>query len=130
MSLGGSHKEWRKREPIRELEIIYDMKRLKYMNCIHDNKINNISEWNLLHDIPNPLKHTRNINSHYFTIMCGCMNMRRGGEKYKTFWILFDSGFSYSVVTRRLTTKHKTKKDDLVKWHTHAGNITTNLKVK
>ena len=44
LSLGGSHKEWRKRESVRELEIIYDMKRLNYMNFIHDNKINNISE--------------------------------------------------------------------------------------
>ena len=130
MSLGGSHKEWRKRESVRELEIIYDMKRLNYMNSIHNNKINNISEWNLPYDILNPSKHTGNINSHYFPILCGCMNMRRGGEKYKTFWILLDSGFSYSIVTRRLTTKHKTKKYHLVKCHTHAGNITTNITVK
>ena len=55
------------------------------MNFIHDNKINKIAECNLLHDILNPLKHTRNINSHYFPILCGCMNMRRGREKCKTF---------------------------------------------
>ena len=26
------------------------------MNCIHDNKVNNIAEYNLLHDIINPHK--------------------------------------------------------------------------
>ena len=30
--------------------------------CIHDNEVNNISECNLLHDLINPLKHTKNLN--------------------------------------------------------------------
>ena len=38
------------------------MKNLNYMNCIHDNKVNNISEYNLIHDIINPSKRTNNIN--------------------------------------------------------------------
>ena len=31
---------------------------------------------------------------------------------------------------RIIITKLKTKKDDMIKWHTQAGNITTNMKVK
>ena len=54
----------RKHEFESELKIIYDMKRPNGMNCIHDNKVNKISECNLLHDIINPSKHTKNINSH------------------------------------------------------------------
>ena len=34
------------------------------MNFIHDKKVNKIDEYNLLHDIRNPSKHTKNINSH------------------------------------------------------------------
>ena len=33
---------------------IYDIKSLNNMNRIHDNEVNNISEWNLIHDIINP----------------------------------------------------------------------------
>ena len=44
------------------------------MNRIHDNKVNNIAECNLLHDMINPSKHTKNINSHYSPILHVCMN--------------------------------------------------------
>ena len=41
------------------------MKRLNNMNFIHNNKINNISEWNVPHEIINYSKQTKNTNSHY-----------------------------------------------------------------
>ena len=50
------------------------MKRLNIMNRIHDNKLNNISECYLLHDIINASKRTKNLNSHYYPILRGCMN--------------------------------------------------------
>ena len=37
------------------------MKNLNGINLIHNNKVNNISECNLIHDILNPFKQTKNI---------------------------------------------------------------------
>ena len=54
------------------------MKILNSMNSTHNKKVNNISEWNLLHDIVNPTKHNKNINSHYLPILSVCMNTRKG----------------------------------------------------
>ena len=44
------------------------MKSLNDMNRMHNCKINNKSEWNLLHDIPNPPTRPKNINIHYSPI--------------------------------------------------------------
>ena len=55
------------------------------MNFIHDNKVTNIAECNLLNDIMNPPKHTKNINRHYSPILRGCMNVRRGKAIFKIF---------------------------------------------
>ena len=44
------------------------------MTCIHGNKINKLSECNLLHDILNPPKITKNLNIHYSPILQGYMN--------------------------------------------------------
>ena len=41
------------------------MKTLNGINCINDNKVNNIAKFNLLHDILNPPKQTKTINSMY-----------------------------------------------------------------
>ena len=41
-----------------ELKYIYDIKRLNSMNYISYNKVNNINEYNLIHDILNPSKRT------------------------------------------------------------------------
>ena len=46
------------------------------MTRIHNNEVNNITERNLLHDIINPPKRTKNLNSHYSPILHGCMNNR------------------------------------------------------
>ena len=75
------------------------------MIYIHDNEVNNISECNLLHDIINPPKRDKNLNSHYSPILHGCMNTRKGRAKFKNFRIILNSGFSYTVVTRILVEK-------------------------
>ena len=93
-------------------------------------KINNISECNLLHDIINPPKRAKKLNSHYSIIMHGCINIRKGRAKFKKFLILLDSGCSSTIAMRRLVEKLSLEKDALMQWHTQAGNITTNLKVK
>ena len=56
------------------------MKRPNGMNCIHNNDVNKISECNLLHDILNPSKRTKNINNNYSPILHVCMNTRKGRE--------------------------------------------------
>ena len=38
------------------------------MTCIHDNEVNKTAECNLIHDITNPLKHTKILNGHYSPI--------------------------------------------------------------
>ena len=70
-----------------ELEIknINYMKSLNAMNCIYDNKLNNIAEYNLLHDILNPSKKSEHRNIHYYPILHGNMNTCRGKAKFKYF---------------------------------------------
>ena len=77
MNLDYSHKHLRRRAFERNLKNIYDMKTLVYMNIIHDNKVNILSKFKLLHDIINPYKHNKNINSHHSPILHGYMNPRR-----------------------------------------------------
>ena len=55
------------------------------MHCIHNKKVNNISEFHLLHNMINPSKRTKNIKIHYYPILHGFMNTRRGGAKYNIF---------------------------------------------
>ena len=61
MSLDGTKEklEWRKRAFECELKK-YDIEDRNSMNHIHDNEVNKISEWNLLHDIINPTKQNKN----------------------------------------------------------------------
>ena len=88
---------------------MYYMNNFNRMNHIHDNKVNNIAECNLLHVIFNSSKHTKSLNSHYYLILRGCMNKRRGKAKSNIFLIFFDSGFSYTFLFRKLMIKLKTK---------------------
>ena len=55
------------------------------MTRIHNNKVKNIAECNLLHDIINPLKRAKKLNSHYSPILHGCMNTRKGKAKFEKF---------------------------------------------
>ena len=50
------------------------------MTRIHNNKVNNIDQCNLLQDILNPPKCTKILNSHYFRIIHGCMKTRKGEQ--------------------------------------------------
>ena len=59
------------------------------MTCIRNNEVNNIPEFNLLHDIINSPKHAEYLNIHYSPIIHGCMNTRRGKAKFKNFCIIF-----------------------------------------
>ena len=88
------------------------------MIYIHDNKVKNIAECNLLHDIINTPKRAKNINSHYYPILYGCMNIRKGREKLENFQILLDSGCSSMIVTKRLDEKLCPEKDAGMQWHT------------
>ena len=83
------------------------------MNCIHENKVNKISEYSLLHDIINPSKRIKNINSHYSHILPGYMNTQKVIAEFKNFRISLDSGFSSTIVMIRLMEK-LTKKDSVM----------------
>ena len=78
------------------------MKIVDGMNCIHDNVVNKRAECNLLHDILNPYKCTKNINTHYYPIIHVCMNTRKGRAKFNIFRILLDSLCIPTIATRRL----------------------------
>ena len=91
MSLDGNHKELRKGKFEGKLENIFDMKSLKVIHRIHDSKVITTAGYNLLHDILNPSKFTKNINIHYSPIQHGCMNTCRGKTNlriFKYYWIL------------------------------------------
>ena len=83
----------------------------------HEKEVNKIAESNLLHDIINPPKCAKNINSHYSPILNGCMNTRKCKAKFKSFRILLDGGYSYTIVMGRLVEKLYPKKDVLKQWY-------------
>ena len=58
------------------------------------------------------------------------MNTQKGGAKYNNFHLLLDSGCISAIVIRRLITKLNPKIYDVMQWHTQAGNITTNIRLK
>ena len=100
------------------------------MTCIHENKVNKISECNLIHDIINPPKRTENINSNYYPILHVYMNTRRGRFYVKTYQMLLCIRCSYTVVMGSLGEKLKLEKYSVIQWRTQVGHITTNLRVK
>ena len=75
----------------------YDIEVQNGMTRMNDNKGSNISECYLLHDILNPLKRTKHLNIHYYPILRGYMNTRKGKAKFKNFLILLDNGCSSSI---------------------------------
>ena len=48
------------------------------MTHINDDEVNKIAEWNVLHDIIDPPKYTKILNSHYSPIIYGYMNTIHG----------------------------------------------------
>ena len=63
----------------------YRIENLNDLTRIHDNEVNNISEYNLLHDIINPPKRVKCLNNHYSPILHGCMNIRKGKARFNFF---------------------------------------------
>ena len=61
------------------------------MIYIHDNKVKNIPECNLLHDIINPPKCAKIYIIYYSPIMHGCMNTGKGRSRFKKILIILDS---------------------------------------
>ena len=59
---------------------------------IHDKEVNKIAEYNLLHDIINPPKRIKFLNSHYSPILHGFISTRHGRAKFKNFWIISKVG--------------------------------------
>ena len=51
------------------------------MKSIHDNDVNDISEYNLIYDTLNHNKHNKNMNSNHSHIIHRCMNTHRGKAK-------------------------------------------------
>ena len=68
-----------------QTENIYRIKNYNYMTHIHDNKVNKISECNILHDTINPYKHTKNVNIHHSLILHGRINTTKGKAKFRNF---------------------------------------------
>ena len=67
----------------REQRSLYDI------YYIHDNnKVNDIAECNLIHDILKFSKRVKRTNSQYSPIIHGCINTPKGKSKFKIFWIL------------------------------------------
>ena len=130
MSLDDSHKELRKCVFESKLKNMYDINSLNDMNNIHDNKVNIIVEFNLLHDILNTSEHTQNIKSHHFPILHGYMNTCRGRAKFQKFRIFLDNGCISKIIMRTLITTLKTKDDYMMQCYTQEVHLITNLKVK
>ena len=94
--------EWRKHVFEYEQKNSYGIENRNDMIRIHNNEVNNISEWNLLHDIINHNKRAKNLDSHYSHILHWCMNNRKGKVRFKNFRILLDSVCSSMIVMGRL----------------------------
>ena len=100
------------------------------MNCIHENEVNKIAAFNLLHNIINPPKCTKTLNMHYYHILHGCMNTWKGGMKFNNLCILLDIVCSFTIVIRIIIKQINPKRYTVIQCHTQAGNITNNIKVK
>ena len=68
-----------------EIKNTYEIDIYNGMNCIHQNKVNKISECNLLHYMLNIPKCTKTLNSHYSSITHLCMNTQNGRARFKNF---------------------------------------------
>ena len=93
----------------------YGIEKRNDMTFTHDKEVNKVSECNLQHDIINPNKRAKNLNSHYSPIIHQCMNNIRGREKFKNFQIISDSGRISAIVMGRLVEKLSILKDSVMK---------------
>ena len=77
----------------------------------HNNAVENIAEFNLLHDIINPPKRAKTFNSHYSPSLHGCMNTKKVKTNFKIFFILLDGSCSSTILMGRLIEKLCPEKD-------------------
>ena len=95
----------------RKFKNINDMKILNITNRTENNEVYNISKCNLLQEILNLYKITKNTNRHYSPILNVRMNTRKGREKFKNFQILLDSGCSSTILMIRIMAIFNPKKN-------------------
>ena len=98
--------DWLKHAFEYEQKKSYGIQNWNDMMRIQNNEVNNIAECNLLHDIINPPKRDKILNSQYSPIVQRCMNTGNGRARFKNFHILLDSGFSSTIVMGRLVEKY------------------------
>ena len=75
------------------------------MNCIHENEVNKIAEYNLLNYILNPYKLTKLLNINYSHILHVCMNTLKVRDKFNNFRVLLDGGCCYTIIMGRIIKK-------------------------
>ena len=102
--------EWFKRAFKCKVKNTYGIEYQNGMTRMNDNEINNISECNLLHDIINPPKRTKKLNSRYYPILNGYMHTRKGKANFKSFQVLLYRVYSSTIVMGRLVKKLYPKK--------------------
>ena len=95
------------------------------MMRIHDKEVNKISEYNLPHNIINPLKRAKTVNNHYSPILHGCMNTIKGRAKFKNLLIILETLFISKIEMGNLVKKPYPEKDAMIQWHTQAGMSST-----
>ena len=88
------------------------------MTHIHDKNVNKIAEYYLLHDIINPPKCAKYLNSHYSPMLHGCVNTRKYRAKFKNFQILLDSECNSTIVMAILGENLHPEKYAVMKWYT------------
>ena len=76
------------------------------------------------------LNKLKKLNIHYYPIIHGCINTRKGKSNFKNFQIILDSRCSSMIVLGRLVQILGPKIYSVIEWPTQVGNITTNLKVE
>ena len=84
------------------------------MTYIHENKVNKISDCNLLYDIINPSKYNKLFNIQYSLFLHGCMNPLKCIEKFNSFCIVLDSGCGSMIPNTRLITTLNPKRDTVM----------------
>ena len=105
---------WTQRAFEREQKSTNGIENKNDMTRIHKKWVNKIDEWDLLHDIINPPKIIKILNSHQYHILNRFMNTRHGREKFKNSGILLVSGCSSTIVMGRIVEKLHPEKDSIM----------------
>ena len=75
-----------------KLENTYEIEIHNGMTCIHDNKVNNIAEFNPLHDIINPSKCTKNeiaITILFYMYVCIKERVNKHLRTFESYWAFY-----------------------------------------